>query len=92
MFGNVSEWTQSGRDWALDDLFGPVSSAATTRLASTPEFTEVIDRDSYVLTAGSGYWNSIGTNCGHSLFMTRTNIAQIARQQLVGFRLVRTIH
>jgi len=91
MHGNVGEWTQSSRDWVLNDLFGPVSSEPSTSIAATPEFQTVVDKDTYMLTAGAGYWNNIGTNCGHSLFLTRESLAKIAKLQLYGFRLVRTL-
>jgi formylglycine-generating enzyme required for sulfatase activity len=91
MHGNISEWTQTSRDWVLDDPFGPVSSEPSTAIAATPEFEFYVDDSTYMLTAGTGYWNNIGTNCGNSLFLTRQNLTKILRQQLYGFRLVRTV-
>jgi formylglycine-generating enzyme required for sulfatase activity len=91
MHGNIAEWTQSGRDWVLGDFSAPVSSDPSTNVATTPEFKDLINQDSYVLTAGIGYWYNIGANCGNFLFLTRENLAKIAKQQLYGFRLVRTV-
>jgi hypothetical protein len=91
MFGNIGEWTQSGRDWVLGNLFDLVPSVPMSHVAATPEFQTQVSQDTYMLTAGIGYWNTIGTNCGNSLFVTQENIAKIAKLQLFGFRLVRTI-
>ncbi len=91
MHGNIAEWTQSGRGWVMDDLFGEASSAPTTRVATTPEFQDVVDQDTFVLTSGSGYWYNIAHSCGNMLALTRENLAKIARHMMFGFRLVRTL-
>lgn len=91
LHGNISEWTQSGRSWVLNDLLGVASSEANLELASTPEFEYVVDESTFLLTSGAGYWHTLSGSCGNNLQLTRENLAKIARHQLVGFRLVRTL-
>lgn len=91
LHGNVAEWTQSGRSWVLNDLLGEASSAENLEVADTPEFEYVVDESTHLLTSGAGYWQTLSASCGNNLQLTHENLAKIARHQLVGFRIVRTL-